>query len=130
MGLRNHRTLIKYLLLQIPSWVLLVSILYAVRSALNMSLWVAGALVGLWIVKDLALYPLLRRAYENDPRTGGERLVGYRGLTVTPLAPQGYIRVRGELWRAELRSSTAVIPKGTAVKIFAAEGLTLAVDQD
>ena len=52
-------------------------------------------------LKDAALYPWLRTAYETDSRRVIERLIGLAGVAVEPLAPRGYVRVRGELWQAE-----------------------------
>jgi membrane protein implicated in regulation of membrane protease activity len=126
----NNRIFLKYLLLQVPGWLLVVLLLRILSSQVQLPGWAGPTLVGLWIVKDLALYPLLRRAYEDDPRTGAERLVGSSGITVTPLAPQGYIRVRGELWQAKVLASSEPVPKGARVRILAARNLTLAVERD
>ena len=126
----SARTFRKYLALQVPGWILLLSLLLVLRSWIGQSVWLSAVLLGIWIVKDLLLYPFLRRAYEEDPfMTGAERLVGALGVVTKPLTPQGYIRVRGELWRAEART-VEPIPEGSIVRVSAARGLTLAVEQD
>lgn len=127
---RPGRTFLKYLAVQVPGWVLLAGILLLLRSRAGLPAWGAGVLLGLAVVKDLALYPLLRRAYEGDPRTGAERLVGFRASVARPLAPQGYIRVRGELWQARVQRSYGTVPEGATVRICDAEGLTLTVRPD
>jgi membrane protein implicated in regulation of membrane protease activity len=123
------RTFLKYLLMQIPGWLLFLVIVLLLRSGVELSAWAAGVLLGLAVLKDLLLYPFRRRAYEEDPRTGAERLVGERGVVARRLAPNGYIRVRGELWRAELQPLASPVAEGIAVRITAGRGLTLTVER-
>lgn len=73
------------------------------------------------------MYPFLRTAYESGVKTGAEQLVGARGIAQDELSPRGYVRVRGELWQAELRPSDRPIQPGSPVRILAAEGMTLIV---
>ena len=120
------RTFLKYLVLQIPGWLLLLAIVLFLRLRVGLSV----LLVGLWITKDLLLYRFLRRAYENDPRKGAERLVGVRGVVARPLAPEGYIRVHGELWRAGTKTPDTPLTEGTIVRVTAGNGLTLTVERD
>lgn len=61
-----RRTLVRYFLLQFPGIVLVGAVLLLVRRFLGLSLeWVA-VLWGLWVAKDLLLYPLVWRAYEKS----------------------------------------------------------------
>ena len=127
---RSTRTFLKYLLLQIPGWVLVLILLFLLRSWIDLPVWLGVTVLSVWVVKDLVLFPFFRRSYEDDPAsTGGERLVGTRGVVTTTLEPQGYIRVRGELWRAEVRTAESV-PQGSVVRIASARGLTLSVERD
>ena len=121
------RTFLKYLVLQIPGWLLLLAIVLYLRLQAELS----TLLVGLWIGKDLLLFRFLRRAYEGDPRVGAELLVGMRGVVVTrSLAPEGYIRVHGELWRAETQARGTRLMEGTIVTVTAGHCLTLTVERD
>jgi membrane-bound ClpP family serine protease len=43
------------------------------------------------------------------------------------LAPQGYIRVRGELWRAVATPADQVVNAGTEVEIVSADGMRVFV---
>jgi membrane protein implicated in regulation of membrane protease activity len=124
------RIFLKYLSMQIPSWLLLLVVVLFLRSLGQLSAFAAGVLVGLTVLKDLLVYRFRRRAYEEDPRTGAERLVGERGVVARRLAPNGYIRVRGELWRAELQPRANTVPEGITVKITAGRGLTLTVERN
>ncbi|MGL6279760.1 MAG: NfeD family protein [Gaiella sp.] len=60
----------------------------------------------------------------REPTVGVEDLVGRRGVVVTPLAPEGQVRIFGELWRA--RGAPAA-PIGSYVVVIAVDGLLLEV---
>ena len=62
---------------------------------------------------------------------GSEFLVGERGVAEEDLNPRGYVRVRGELWHAELiESGAAKIPEGRGVLVREVRDLTLLVVPD
>jgi membrane protein implicated in regulation of membrane protease activity len=117
----------RYLLVQIPGWVLVVLVLTFLRGYLDLPFGAAAALFALWVVKDLALFPLLRHAYEVDERTVVERLIGEEGAALDELAPGGYVRVRGELWRAEVHDGHPPIAAGRIVVVAAVRESTLLV---
>ena len=48
-----------------------------------------------------------------------------RGETITELAPDGQVKVHGEIWKA--RAADGTIAKGTAVTVDGVDGLTLTV---
>jgi membrane protein implicated in regulation of membrane protease activity len=127
MTRRIPREFWAYLVLQAPDILLagLILLLLHWWMALS-SAWVLG-LLALWVVKDLAMYFLLRDIF-TPPRTGPESLLGARAIVQEPLAPGGQVRVGGELWRAESEQPHEVIPPGTAVVIRATRGLTLLVE--
>jgi membrane protein implicated in regulation of membrane protease activity len=101
-------------------------ILGVLREVIDLSLPTAAVLFALWLVKDLALFPLLRSAYEIDSRSVIERLIGEAGTTVEHLSPGGYVRVRGELWRAEVHGESS-IPVGRRVTVTGVRESTLLV---
>lgn len=116
----------RYLLWQVPGWTL-VGLVAAWASALTgLPPWAAAVGVLLFVAKDLLLYPVMKQTFR--PSEHG-RLVGARGHAVEPLAPAGYVRVNGELWRAEHRSPTP-IAAGARVVVRDARGLTLIVDEE
>jgi membrane protein implicated in regulation of membrane protease activity len=88
--------------------------------------WTAVLLFVVLVVKDVVMYPLVRRAYEPAP-TPVERLVGARGIARQPLAPSGYVEVQGTLWRAEVVPGAASVGAGARVTVCGANGLTLLV---
>ena len=109
----------RYALYQIPGLLILVGVVMGLYRWAMLPGWTALALVVAWILKDAALYPWLRTAYEPDSRRVIERLIGLAGVAVEPLAPRGYVRVRGELWQAEPAEPDSAIDAGCAVTVHA-----------
>jgi membrane-bound serine protease (ClpP class) len=79
-----------------------------------------NALVKVSLMLRLAIRA--RRAKMSPNSTG---IIGLTGRAHTPIAPQGTIFVRGELWRA--RSQMNIAP-GTGVRVTDIKGLTLDVE--
>ena len=117
----------RYLLFQIPGWILVILLLGAAHRWLALSIPVAVALFLLFVAKDFLIYPYVRKAYEIDNRTGAELLIGMTGVTKQPLDPEGYVLVKGELWRAIASPPGRPIPQNTEVLIQAVSELTLIV---
>ncbi|MCZ6623696.1 MAG: NfeD family protein, partial [Deltaproteobacteria bacterium] len=117
----------RYLLFQVPGWILAAVILLGLRYWIGLPLWIAIGAFSLWVIKDLVFYPLLRKAYESGAKTGADQLVGLRGVAREQLDPRGYVHVRGELWRAETESSDRPISAGSPVRVVRANGMTLIV---
>lgn len=116
----------RYTALQTPGWAAAAVLGWWIHSSFDAPRWLAPAVPFAWVVKDMALYPLLRNAYGGDEGPPVERLIGCRGVAVEPLAPSGYVRVGGELWKARADSETPIAPH-LPVEVIGAEGLILAV---
>jgi membrane protein implicated in regulation of membrane protease activity len=119
----------KYLLLQAPGLVLVALVLIALEQWAGLPRWSVYVLLLVLLLKDLVLFPFVRRAYEFESSSpvGAGRLVGARGISTELLDPFGYVRVGGELWRAEASPS---IPQGSPVRVREVRGLTLIVEAD
>jgi membrane protein implicated in regulation of membrane protease activity len=117
----------RYTAFQIPGWLLAAGGGVFLYRTMDVPAWVASGVLVVWVIKDYALYPLLRRAYELDLRRPIDRLVGERGTANDDLSPGGYIRVRGELWRARVDEGQDTITAGTRVEVAAIDGATLVV---
>jgi membrane-bound serine protease (ClpP class) len=85
---------------------------------------VAAALAALAIGALEVLY-FYRRMRGVKVVTGVENLVGAVGRAVEPLAPEGHVRVHGELWEAR---ATEALPSGTPVHVVALDGVMLEVE--
>jgi membrane protein implicated in regulation of membrane protease activity len=122
----------KYALFQLPELLAVAVLVWYARGWLGLSEGGAAGLVALWVAKDVALFPFLRRAYEPTSRGGASALVGALGRVEEALAPArtGWVRVGAELWRAELADGAAPLPAGARVRVEAVRGLTLLVEAD
>jgi membrane-bound ClpP family serine protease len=87
--------------------------------------WLAAALLGALILKDLLLFPHMRRYYR--PVASERRIVGRSGTALMPIAPRGFIRVDGELWQAH---SDRPISEGARVRVDDIQGLLLYVHSE
>jgi membrane protein implicated in regulation of membrane protease activity len=85
-------------------------------------------LFAFWVIKDMAMYPLLRKAYAGGEHDAGEALVGAIGTARERLDPDGYVRIGSELWRAEVPREHAPVESGAAVRVCAVRNLTLRVE--
>lgn len=92
-------------------------------SPLGVALLAAGVVIE---IGELYFWVRFLRRYRV--RTGKEGLVGMRGEVLEPFTPNGRVRVRGELWRAELVSGSAQPPAGAEVAVREVEGLRLRVE--
>ena len=71
-----------------------------------------------------AMVRLVLQAQRSSARTGREALVAQRGLAASELAPEGWVIVQGERWRAR---ATDRLASGDAVVVESVDGLVLQV---
>jgi len=126
----STQALVKYILLQLPVIVLLAIILLVIRRWVDIPLWLIWGIVGFWAVKDIAMFPVVWRAYDQSRPGDATSIVGMQGVAKDRLAPSGYVQVRGELWRAEVMNGGSSIKKGERVRVMEIEGLTLLVQAE
>lgn len=119
----------RYVLLQVPEWVLVTIVMYGLNLWLRVPVWAAVLVLAIVVIKDFVLYPFVRRAFETDASTGLERMVGETGAVTQALAPKGYVKVRGELWQAEAADARQ-IPSGARVRVVSCHGMTLTVSPE
>jgi membrane protein implicated in regulation of membrane protease activity len=122
----KRRIVVKYALFQIPDLLILVLVLFVLEWWMDLRFWLYGAIVGIWITKDVLMFPFVWHAYDTSQQ-GAKSLIGTEGVVEEQLNPSGYIRVRGELWQAEVMESKAPIEKGETVLVEGAYGLILLV---
>ncbi len=117
-------------LLQLPAIALLVLALIFVQRWVSIPAWVFWGSITLWIAKDVILFRFVWRAYDWNLSGSENSLVGKSGIAQDRLAASGYIRVRGELWQAEVLGGGPPIDKGKKVRVQGMRGLTLLVQPD
>jgi membrane protein implicated in regulation of membrane protease activity len=123
----GRRVLIRYLLFQIPDLVLLGLALATAVHWWELSNAVAYSLFGLWVLKDILMFPVMRVAYEQG-NSATDRLTGASATACETLSPTGYVKVGSELWKAEIVAGVESVPAGAAVRVVNLEGLTLRVE--
>ena len=122
------RTAWRYALFQIPSILLLSAALFLLHRWVGLSRSIAWTILGLWIAKDIAFFPFLRRSFDTDRAGEMNSMVGEEGTVTDRLAPSGRMLVRGELWQAELLDHTLAAESGESVSVLDVRGLTLIVE--
>ena len=121
------RILVRYVLLQVPGTALLVLILIQLRNRFDLPAWSMWGLVAISVAKDVILFPFVWRAYDWDRQEEAHSMVGRRGIAKERLAPSGYIKIRGELWKARVVEGGPPIEKGEAILVEEMRGFTLLV---
>ncbi len=118
----------RYLLFQVPGWVLIGTGVLAVRHWWGLSIGWALVIVGAWIAKDAVLFPIVRRAYEPDG-AAPHGPIGAYGVADTAIDPEGWVHVGPERWRARCAPDARnPIPAGSTVRVVALRGHQLIVD--
>jgi membrane protein implicated in regulation of membrane protease activity len=121
------RVVVKYGLLQLPGQAAFVLIFLLLRQVLEMPATMMWGLFALWVGKDVVLFFFLWRFYDPDQQSDRYRMVGRKGVALTRLNPDGYVRVRAERWLAGLAEESPPVEQGETVRVVAADGLKLTV---
>lgn len=116
----------RYLLANVPGWFLAAGIAWAAVRWLGLATWIALAVLAAWIVKDIVLFPFMRRFYESEPAT--KRMLGEKGIAISAIDPDGFVQVRGEIWQAHRVDRANPIVKGAPVRVRNVDGLRLLVE--
>jgi membrane-bound serine protease (ClpP class) len=88
--------------------------------------WNVVAIVGAGAIETLEVVVFVRWSQRRRVQVGAETLVGETAEVVTPLRPDGQVRLHGELWRASC--AEGALP-GELVRVTAVDGLTLEVER-
>ena len=126
--MRNAKVILKYAVLQLAQTAVLVGVLILVRHFISIPAWITITILAVWILKDLALFPKVWRAYAFFDNSPVRSLVGLDATVVFTLNPVGYVRVHGELWKAELRNPNSVAERGERTRVVDIRGTTLIVE--
>ena len=86
------------------------------------------ALMAAWGAFSVITYRIGSRALRKKAVAGLPSMVGTKGKVVSPLAPKGMVRIKGELWEA--MSSGVDMDVGEEVVVVGQYGLRLIVDKD
>ncbi len=78
-----------------------------------------------WLAWSVIIYRMGSRALRRKPVVGLPTMVGSKGKVVSPLAPEGLVRIKGELWVA--KSESGEMNPGGEVIVVGQDGLKLVV---
>jgi len=123
----DARTLLRYALMQLPGIALAISAAVIARHSFDIGNRAAFLAVALWVLKDIAMFPLVWRAYAPGPQSGPFALDGRSGIAQERLAPAGWVRIGPELWRA--RAVGNFIEAGARVQVLSLDGFCLCVKE-
>lgn len=87
--------------------------------------WGLAMLMIALAVYSYIAYRIGKPTLTMKPLVSLETMIGSEGKVVTPLAPEGYVKVKGELWKASSTESELEI--GDEVVVVGIDGLKLIV---
>lgn len=85
------------------------------------------ALLAAFAAYTVVSYRIASRALSKKPEAGLTSMIGSRGKVVSPLTPQGMVRIKGELWEAVSKGSS--VGTGEEIIVVGQDGLRLIVDR-
>ena len=120
----TSRVALRYLRFHLPGLAIAAVVLAALAYWDVLSRGLALALAALWVLKDVALFPVLRAAYEPDDSAAPRRPLGELGVAVDA----DWVRVGPELWRVRRAGGAPALAPGALVRVVALHGLEVEVE--
>jgi membrane protein implicated in regulation of membrane protease activity len=120
----------RYLLFQVPGWMTVAAVMGFLHVSAGVSASLGVAVVAFLVALDFVLYPFFRHSYASGAQVGPEALMGQRATVVKELAPEGFVRLRGERWKARMVEHGQHAGEGDIVEIAGIRGLTLLVRRE
>jgi membrane protein implicated in regulation of membrane protease activity len=130
---RTAAVFARYWLYQLPGIFVAGLVLTLLVEKELISTRVAALLMGLWLLKELILFPITRVGYERGGRPhGADALAGRVGVLQGDIAGDetGWVRLGPELWRVRLESGQGPLAAGAQVRVVRVEGLVLRVSAE
>ena len=122
-----RRVYVRYALLNLPGTLLIPLAWLFARQWIAVPAWVFLIVIIVWVAKDIILFPFVWTAYDWNRPGLSRRMTGARGIAVENLNPNGYVRIGGELWKAQLVAESQPVEKGKTVLVVRRKGLKLYV---
>ena len=106
---------------------MLIGVLFILRIHLTLPGWAIVSVVAAWVLKDVILFPFIWRSYDWGRPGISRTMEGSIGVVKEPLAPNGYVQINGELWKAKTVGFEKAIERGVPVRVVKRIGLTVQV---
>ena len=84
-------------------------------------------LMVVWLAVSVSIYRIGSRALKRKQLVGLPHMVGSQGKVVSPLVPEGLVRIKGELWVA--KSAGGEMKSGEKAIVVEQDGLKLIVQE-
>jgi membrane-bound ClpP family serine protease len=124
--MKNPRLILAILSSLLEEAALVAVVLWGLpRLGIHLPLAVLIALMAALAAYDVITYRIGSRALKRKPMAGLSDMVGSKGKAVSPLDPEGLVKIKGELWRSS--SARGRINAGEEVIVVGQEGLKLIV---
>ncbi len=91
----------------------------------NIPLWGLILVMIAWTAYSVYTYQMGTRALRKEQVLGWPNMIGTKGKVVSPLAPEGLVRIKGETWAA--KSDSDELKPGEEVIVVGQERLKLVV---
>jgi membrane protein implicated in regulation of membrane protease activity len=121
-----------YTLQAVLSWMLeeillVATVLWLLPHFFNIDipLWGLAILMAALAIYSGVMYRVGRQTFFIRPKVAADNIIGSEGRVTKPLAPEGYVKVRGVLWKAICNESELGV--GDEVEVIGIEGLRLIV---
>ncbi|MBN1546662.1 MAG: hypothetical protein JW902_08395 [Syntrophaceae bacterium] len=121
--------IVRYILFQIPEFVLFVTALLLADRWMVIPSWFFWGFIVFLILKDAVIFPFIWHVYDNQDTKRTRQLIGRKGTVVVSLKPTGFVRVNGELWKAEALEKDSSIGQEEAIIVKDVRRLCLIVDR-
>ena len=95
------------------------------RLGINIPIWVLVIVMLAWAIYTVITYRMGSRALRRKPVAGMTAMLGSEGEVVSPLVPEGMVRIKGELWKA--KSESGKMDTGEEVVVVGQDRLKLIV---
>jgi membrane protein implicated in regulation of membrane protease activity len=92
---------------------------------LNLPLWGLAILMVALAVYSVVMYRVGRQTFFIRPKVAAENIIGSEGTVTKTLAPEGYVKVQGVLWKAVCNELELGVGEG--IEVIGMEGLRLVV---
>ena len=95
------------------------------KLGVHIPLWILIIAMVAWLIYTVITYRMGTRALKKEPVAGLLDMLGSEGKVVTPLALEGSVKIRGELWMA--KSVSGRINTDEKIIVVGQDGLKLIV---
>jgi len=92
---------------------------------INIPLWGLAIMMIALAAYSGVMYRVGRQTFFLRPKVAAESIIGSEGIVTKPLAPEGYVKVQGVLWKAICHEPGLGV--GDEVEVVDIEGLRLIV---